>query len=183
MEEHWIAKRSQLRQLLKDQPYWTNQMLADALSMSVSWVKDWKRVLGTSTLDDEAIVLGRPRHRRTALEDYAADVVEAVLDIRDNPPDYCPRTPGPAVIQYELQRRFAGTGKRFPRSTSTIWRLLDRHQRIIRSPQREHQAFERPAPMSHWEIDFNDITWTKSMPRSSSPDAATSAQMTVSVRC
>ena len=86
MEEHWIAKRSQLRQLLQDQPHWTNQMLADALGMSVSWVKDWKRVLRSSASDDEAIVLGQPRHRRTALEDYEADVVEAVLDIRDNPP-------------------------------------------------------------------------------------------------
>lgn len=158
MEEHWIAKRSQLRQLLQDQPHWTNQMVADAVGMSVSWVKDWKRVFRNSDPDDETIVLGRPRHRRTPLEDYEPAVIEAVLDMRDNPPDYCPRTPGPAVIQYELQQRFAGTDKRFPRSTSTIWRILDHHQRITRSPQREHEPFERPAPMTHWEIDCTDMT-------------------------
>lgn len=62
------------------------------------------------------------------------------------------------MIQYELQQRFAGTDKRFPRSTSTIWRILDHHQRITRSPQREREPFERPAPMTHWEIDFTDIT-------------------------
>lgn len=158
MEEHWIAKRSQLRQLLQDQPNWTNAMYADAVDMSVSWVKDWKQVFRRADPDNEAVVLGRPRHRRTPMDDYDADVIDAVLDIRDNPPDYCPRTPGPAVIQYELQQRFADTDKRFPRSTSTIWTILDQHQRIIRSPEREHEPFVRPDPMTHWEIDFTDIT-------------------------
>lgn len=37
MDAHWIAKRSALRQLLHDQPQWTNQMYADALGMSLSW--------------------------------------------------------------------------------------------------------------------------------------------------
>lgn len=158
MEEHWIAKRSQLRQLLQDQPQWTNQMYADAVAMSVSWVKDWKRVFRNADPDDDDVVLGRPRHRRTPLEDYDPDVIEAVLAIRDHPPDYCPRVPGPAVIQYELQQRFAGTEKRWPRSTSTLWTILDQHQRIMRSPQREHEPFDRPEPMTHWEIDFTDIT-------------------------
>jgi len=158
MEEHWIAKRSQLRQLLQDQPDWTNQMYADALDMSRSWVKDWKSVFRKADPDDESVVLGRPRHRRTPLEDYDPDVIEAVLDIRDHPPEYCPRTPGPAVIQYELAQRFADTDKRFPRSTSTIWTILDQHQRIIRPSKREREPIERPDPMTHWEIDFTDIT-------------------------
>ena len=158
MEEHWIAKRSQLRQLLQDQPDWTNQMYADALDMSRSWVKDWKPVFRKADPDDESVVLGRPRHRRTPLEDYDPDVIEAVLDIRDHPPEYCPRTPGPAVIQYELAQRFADTDKRFPRSTSTIWTILDQHQRIIRPSKREREPIERPDPMTHWEIDFTDIT-------------------------
>jgi hypothetical protein len=158
MEEHWIAKRSQLRQLLQDQPHWTNQMVADAVGMSVSWVKDWKRVFRRADPDDEAIVLGRPRYRRTSLDAYDAHVIAAVLDIRDNPPAYCPRVPGPALIQYALQQRFAGIDKRFPRSTSIIWTILDQHQRIIRTAQREREPFERPNPMKHWEIDFTDIT-------------------------
>jgi hypothetical protein len=158
MEELWIAKRSALRRLLIDQPDWTNRMYAEALDMSISWVKDWKRVFRHADPDDETVVQGRARHRRTALEDYDAEVIAAVLDIRDHPPDYCSQTPGPAVIQYELHQRFAATQKNYPSSTSTIWLILDQHQRIIRNPQRQHQPFVRPAPMSHWEIDFTDIT-------------------------
>jgi hypothetical protein len=85
-------------------------------------------------------------------------VIAAVLDIRDNPPGYCPRVPGPALIRYALQQRFAGSDKRLPHSTSTIWTILDQHQRIIRTPQREREPFERSDPMKHWEIDFTDIT-------------------------
>jgi hypothetical protein len=87
MEEHWIAKRSQLRQLLQDQPHWTNRMVADAVGMSVSWVKDWKRVFRRADPDDEALVLGQPRYRRTSLDAYDAHVIAAVLDIRL---DSCP---------------------------------------------------------------------------------------------
>lgn len=159
MEEYWIAKRSQLRQLLQDQPDWTNQMMADAIGMSLSWVKEWKRVFRYADPDDETVLLGRPCHCRTPFEDYDDEVIATVLDIRDNPPDYCPRVPpGPAVIQYELQQRFSETNKRYPGSTSTIWKILDLNQRIIRSSRREHEPIERPAPMTHWEVDFADIT-------------------------
>jgi hypothetical protein len=172
MEEHWIAKRSQLRQLLQDQPDWSNQMLADAVGMSVSWVKEWKRLFRHADPDNETVVLGRPRHRRTPFEDYDREVIAAVLDIRDNPPDYCQRVPGPAVIQYELQQRFNGTNKRYPRSTSTIWKILDQHQRIIRSSRRDRKPFDRPDPMIHWEIDFTDITSIPSDPEGKQLHAA-----------
>jgi hypothetical protein len=158
MEEYWIAKRSQLRHLLLEHAHWTNQMYADAVGMSVSWVKDWKAVFQRADPRDESVVLGRSRHRRTPLEDYDPAMIEAVLEIRDNPPDYCPRPPGPAVIQYELQKRFAHSHQRFPRSTSTIWKILDQYQRILRASKQPTPPFERPEPMSHWEIDFADLT-------------------------
>jgi hypothetical protein len=158
MEETWIAKRGQLRQLLIDKPNWTNQMYADALGMSVSWVKDWKRVFRVADPNDDSIPLGRTRHRRTAFDSYDLEVIEAVLNIRDHPPAYCPRTPGPAVIQYELQQRFGETGRRYPRSTSTIWGILDANQRILRTPKVEREPIHRPDPMTHWEIDFSDVT-------------------------
>lgn len=136
MEEKWVAKRSQLRQLLQEQPNWTNQMYADATHMSVTWVKDWKRIFKTASPDDDRVILGRPRHRRCPFEDYDADVIETVLAIRDHPPDYCPRIPGPAVIQYELAQRYSGTKKRYPQSTSTIWKnvyisSIRRHYRML----------------------------------------------------
>jgi hypothetical protein len=172
MEENWIAKRSELRQLLQVYPHWTNQMYADALGMSLSWVKAWKQVFRRADPADETVVLGRPRHRRTPLEDYAPAVIEAVLDIRDQPPAYCPRVPGPAVIQYELHQRFAGTEKRYPHSTSTIWYILDQHQRIIRPLEYEHHPIVRPAPMKHWEIDFADIPTIPATPEGKQQHAA-----------
>lgn len=158
MEEHWIAQRSHLRQLLQTYPHWTTQMYADAVGMSVSWVKDWKRTFKEAEPHDESVVQGRPRYRRTPFDSYDEDVIEAILDIRDNPPPYCSQSPGPAVIQYELQQRFADQQKRYPTSTSTIWKVLDNNQRIIRYVKPEHQPFERPDPMRHWEIDFSDVT-------------------------
>jgi len=172
MEEHWLAKRSALRQLLQDQPHWTNQMYADALGMSLSWVKEWKRVFSRGDPQDESLVLGRPRHRRTPFDGYTPEVIETVLDIRDHPPDYCPRRPGPAVIQYELHQRLAGTGQNYPRSTSTIWRILDQHQRILRLPERVPEPIERPEPMRHWEIDFTDITSIPAEPEGKQQHAA-----------
>lgn len=121
-------------------------------------MKDWKQVFKRDSGHDATLVLGRPRYRRTPLDGYTPEVIATVLDIRDHPPAYCPRTPGPAVIQYELHQRLAGTGQPYPRSTSTIWRILDQHQRILRLPARAPEPFERPEPMRHWEIDFTDIT-------------------------
>jgi hypothetical protein len=65
--------------------------------VSVSWVKDWKRVFRRADPDDEALVLGRPRYRRTPLDAYDADVIAAVLDIRDNPPAMMPDTSEPPM--------------------------------------------------------------------------------------
>ena len=116
MDEDWIAKRSQLLHLLNDQPRWTNAMYASTLGMSVSWVKDWKQVFRQVGAQAADKVLGRPRHRRTPFEQYAPEVIQAVLDIRDHPPDYCPRTPGPKVIQYALRQHFTDGTPRYPRS-------------------------------------------------------------------
>lgn len=81
MEAHWIAKRSQLRQLVQDQPQWTNQMLSDAVGMSVSWIKDWKWVFRSADPDDEEVVLGRPRHHRTPLEGVSLRSVKPKIEV------------------------------------------------------------------------------------------------------
>ena len=146
MEEMWAAKRSQLRQLLIDEPNWTNQMYADTVGMSVSWVKDWKRVFRVADPNDPMIPMSRTRHRRTPFDTYDQEVIDTVLEIRDNPPLYCQRTPGPALIQYELHQRFGETERNYPQSTSTIWRILDANQRIIRPAKADREPIYRPDP-------------------------------------
>lgn len=157
MEERWIAKRQQLFQLLTEYPDWENQMYAEAVSMSLSWVKDWKKVYRESN-GNPNVVYGQPRYRRTPQDSYDEDIIDAVLDIRDEPPSYCNRVPGPAVIQYELKQRYKESKRNFPRSTSTIWKILDQHQRIIRPPKIDTEKMDLPAPFTHWEIDFADVT-------------------------
>lgn len=53
-------------------------------------------------------------------------VKERIQQIRQEPPEGLQRTPGPGPSSYYLQRDQAllASGKRLPRSTRTIWRIL-----------------------------------------------------------
>jgi hypothetical protein len=42
MEEQWLVDRTTLRTLLRTQPTWTIQDLAQAIGRSRSWVKKWR---------------------------------------------------------------------------------------------------------------------------------------------
>ncbi len=41
---------------------------------------------------------------------------------------------------------------------STIYRILKKHQRIAERYQPEHQPYERPTPLSHWQIDAHSTS-------------------------
>ena len=45
-----------------------------------------------------------------------------------------------------------------PRSTRTIWKILDDHHRIVRPGPRLHEPEERPEPGVEWGIDFHDVS-------------------------
>ena len=78
----------------------------------------------------------------------------------DHPPHNLQRTPGPTAIIYYLQidEELQETGLHLPTSTSTIWRILDQHDRIHRPPPRQHEPLERPEPMTSWALDFKDVS-------------------------
>jgi hypothetical protein len=48
--------------------------------------------------------------------------------------------------------------QRLPRSTRTIWHVLHQYQRIQKPRERTHQPFERPEPMTSWQLDFKDAS-------------------------
>ena len=160
MEAEWLADRSLLRQLLQQQTAWTNQQLAEDIGRSLTWVKKWKKRIRQLSTEDEPLLFSQSRARRHPPEKTSQPVVEAILTIRDQPPDELQRTPGPLAIIYYLQRQatLAVAGHRIPTSTSTIWRILDQHQRILRPPAVEHEPLERPAPQQEWQVDFKDVT-------------------------
>jgi hypothetical protein len=141
MEEQWYADRSQLRALLASHPTRSNPELAAQLGRSLGWVKKWKRRLRAAPPGDETVLRGRSRARK-------------------HPPANLQRVPGPKAILYYLERdgELAASGARLPRSTGTIWRILTRAGRIARPARRERELLDRPPPLTHWQLDFKDIS-------------------------
>ena len=105
-EADLIAKRATLRWLAKPHPEWTRQDLADALSMSRSWVSKWLRRLCQADPNDVLALHSRSRARRTPPASIASQpaVVQRILEIRVAPPENLQRVPGPEAILYHLHR-------------------------------------------------------------------------------
>lgn len=159
MEAQWIIDRGYLRQLMVDHPEWTNRQYADEVGRCRKWVQKWKKRLQGTDLNDQSVLHSQSRARKTLPEPYHPEVIDRILALRDYPPPETPRKLGPVPILYYLHQDdpLKAKGYRLPRSSSTIWKILDANQRIIRQPKVEHITFERPEPMDTWEIDFTDV--------------------------
>jgi transposase InsO family protein len=148
-----------------EKPDWSNQQYADACGRCKSWVKKWKKRLRGTALDDEAGLHSQSRARKTPPEPYHPEVIERILELRDQPPAEVPRKIGPRTILYYLHhdKVLAARQRRLPRSTGTIWKILDHHQRIVRQAKVESLPFDRPEPMDTWEIDFTDVSGAQAL--------------------
>ena len=157
------ADRSNLAHLLRQSPHWSAPQLAHTLGRSASWVKKWRARL-LPVLDRPAalheVCVGLSRARKHPPPRLDPLVEQSILAIRDQPPEGLRRTPGPKAIQYYLSRDPAlqlFSLARLP-STRTIYEVLKRNQRIAARKAPEPQPMERPAPLSHWQIDFKDVS-------------------------
>lgn len=160
MESQWIVDRARLRLLHQQQPNWNKSRLAQELGYSLSWVKKWLKRFAAADPDDVAVLFSRSRapcHSRKRVEEV---VTRKILEIRDHPPENLARVPGPVAILYYLHRDEAlqQSGAYLPRSSSTIWSILDRHQRIFRYRPPRPQPEERPEPLTQVQIDFKAIS-------------------------
>jgi hypothetical protein len=160
MEAEWLADRSRLRQSFEQHPEWTNQQLAEVVGRSLTWVKIWKRRLRQTASGDECSLFSQSRARHHPPESISPLVVEAILALRDEPPAELQRRPGPLASIYYLQRqaRLTAAGEHIPTSTSTVWWILDQHQRMLRPQAVAHEPLERVAPHEEWQVDFKDVT-------------------------
>ena len=160
MEEQWIVDRSRLREAWLEHPEWSQRDLAQAVGHSKSWVKKWLKRIRGSPLDDRDVLHGHSRARKHPPPQVAAEVVKEILEIRDHPPARLGRVPGPLTILYYLKQDepLAQAGVPLPRSTRTIWKILDRYHRILRPTPAEHEAEERPEPGVEWGMDFQDVS-------------------------
>ena len=160
MEEQWVVDRCKLRAVWLEHPEWSKGELAQAVGRSKSWVKKWLKRIRGSTLEDREVLNGHSRARKRPPAQVAAEVVNRILDLRDHPPQELGRTPGPLTILYYLKqdKNLVQAGLLLPRSTRTIWIILDRYHRIPRPRPREHEAEERPEPGVEWGMDFHDVS-------------------------
>ena len=157
-EAQYLADRTLLRTLLRTQPTWSQQDLADATQHSLSWVKKWVKRIRTLPENDH-VLHAQSRARKHPPPALSAVVIDRLLEIRDNPPANLHRTPGPKAILYYLGQDPAlqAQGLRLPRSTRTVWQILRQQGRIASPGERRHQPVERPTPMSAWQLDFKDV--------------------------
>jgi hypothetical protein len=110
--------------------------------------------------DDEQVLRGfsrAPHHPPPRLD---SQVVDRLLEIRDDPPEDLGRTPGPKAILYYLNRDEAlkEQGLRLPQSPRTVHRLLHENGRIASRLPTFTDPTERPPPMQHWQRDFKDAS-------------------------
>lgn len=160
MEEEWIVNRSKLRKVWLEHPEWSHQKMADEIGHSKSWVKKWLQRIRSAPLEDRDILNGQSRARKRPPPRFPSELVEKILDIRDHPPGQVRRTPGPLAILYYLNQdqRLKDTGKKLPRSTSTVWKILDGHHRIYHPLVSSAEPEERPEPGTEWGMDFHDVS-------------------------
>lgn len=166
MEAVYYAVRANLRRLLSQNPTWTHKQYAQAVGMSLGWVKKWSTRLRAAPPQDETVLAGQSRARKHPSERLSQRVVERILELRDQPPEGLGRTPGPKALLYYLPRdaELAASGERLPRSSRTIYRYLCEAGRIRRRLPHLGEPTERPAPMSQWQLDFKDASTVPAQP-------------------
>ena len=101
MEESWLIKRQQLRELLREPRLRSYRELADETSASLAWGKRWVARLRTDLAND-ALLHRRASPSGSSQPSRSSEVVEKILDMRDHPPANLRRVPGPKTILYFL---------------------------------------------------------------------------------
>ena len=158
MPEAWFADRVTLYHLLQHHPDWSTRRYAEHLQRSMAWVKKWKRRIGSPPAPDDSVCQSRSRARYTPPPPLSNRVIGRILELRDSLAVEFNRTVGPKTILYYLHQDADLAEERLPHSPTTIWKILDQHQRILHPRQHQRCPLERPDPMTELEVDFTDVT-------------------------
>lgn len=160
MEALWVGQRAHLRHLLTQHPDWTGEQLADAVGCSSSMVSKWRRRFAAADPHDTSVLFSRSRAPHHPPARLAPEVVTRVLEIRLAPPGNLRRVPGPLAILYYLHHdeELLASGKRLPRSTRTVWRLLNDAGMIEREAPRKRSPLPLRAPLEEVQMDFKDAS-------------------------
>lgn len=163
MEAQWIRKRQQLYYLRQSQPNWSKVRLAQEVGGSYSWTKKWCQRFEQRQGEDDDLFQSQSRARHNPPPPIDQEVVLEIIKIRDDPPEGLRRTPGPLTIQYYLERSesLSEALKAKPPCPKTIWRVLDRYQRIERKSKADPEPTSRAAPLTVLQMDFKDVPGIK----------------------
>lgn len=164
MEEQWQVDRARLRRLQHEQPHWSISRLAEETGRSTTWVKKWRKRFKEADPTDEHLFKSHSRRPKQRASPVQPAVIERILAIRDNPP--VKRVPGPLTITYFLhkQEQQEPLACYLPTSSSTIWRILDQHDRIYRPSPAEAEPLPQGKPLEDWQIDFKDVSTVRAEP-------------------
>jgi len=154
-EVDWMCRRSHLRALLQQHPDWSERQLADAVGCSKSMVNKWKRRFAHAKPHDATVLYSRSRVPHRHRPRIADEVKERIEEIRRFPPENLKRVPGPKAILYYLHRDepLRLTGAYLPRSTRTIWQILNEAGLIERDPVCARCPRPRQEPLAEVQMD------------------------------
>ena len=156
----WVTKRVLLYSYWKEDPRERPEELAKLVKASISWVKKWLKRFKENLSNDPKVFFGLSRARKTPTKKVMKEVEQAIIDIREAPPDNLRRLPGPRTILYYLHRdeTLKKSGLYLPKSTRTIWQILDKHQKIYRPSKPKPRPEDPVEPMEEWQLDFKSIS-------------------------
>ncbi|HLZ59747.1 MAG TPA: helix-turn-helix domain-containing protein [Ktedonosporobacter sp.] len=170
MEVDRGGPRAHLRSLLKEHPDWSQQQLADAVGCSKSMVCKWKNRFVGADLRSAAFLFSRSRapHRHPAR--ISQEVIERIIEMRLSPPENLKRVPGPKALLYYVSKDeiLRLRGLRLPRSTRTVWQILDTVGLIERAQPRNHSPLPPKDLLEEVQVDFKDVG--SALPDPSNPD-------------
>ena len=153
METEWRIERSQLRELIRENPKISHEEAARQLGHSVTWVCKWQERFKTNDNEETAInsLSHRPKHIPIQVPML---VEERIVALRVGLSAQYNRTVGPRTIATYLKREKEQLPGLVPTSSATIWRILRKRQYILSAIHEEKQPFERPDPGLDWEVDY-----------------------------
>ena len=166
MEEQWVIDRAQLRTLMQEHAEWKLCQYAEEIGRSVDWVKKWRLRIREGGYDNDEVLMGGSRQRKTPWPEWSPEVVKRICEIREEPLDNLGRTPGPVAIQYYLEKdeNLLASGKKLPKSSTTIWNILHEKGYYPQAQEVEREPVERPEPLEAWQIDFKDASTVEPEP-------------------
>jgi hypothetical protein len=126
----------------------------------------WKKRFAEVDPENVVVLFSRSRAPHHHPARVSQQVVERIIVMRLSPPDHLKRTPGPKALLYYLPHDEALrlSGLRLPRSTRTVWKMLDTAGLIERAEPRKRSPFPLVGLLEEVQVDFKDIS---SVPASS----------------